>query len=186
MGIYEQGTSNGDTEPVIGHPVYPPPVAFTQPLPGHMQAQMGMAPAVVGAEEGEWATEVCGCCSDCDLCCQTCWCPCVTFGQIADIVDEGHSPCCVQATVYGLLCTIGIPCVYSFLWRGKMRRRFQLKKGCCGDFCVHCCCEGCALCQEHRELRSRGLDPSLGWQVVQQQQYVRPMAAPSPPGVMLR
>ncbi|KAG0626918.1 hypothetical protein M758_2G161400 [Ceratodon purpureus] len=184
MGVYEQGTSNGQTEPVIGHPVYPPPVAFTQPLPAQMQMPPVRAVVPEGCT-GQWNASLCGCCSDCDMCCQTCWCPCVTFGQVAEVVDEGQVSCCVQATIYGLLCSVGIPCVYSFMWRQKLRQKFKLERGCCGDFCVHCCCAWCALCQEHRELRSRGLDPSLGWEVAQQT-YFRPMAVPTPPGAMLR
>lgn len=198
MGVYDQGASDGQTEPVMGHPVFPPPVAFAQPLPaqGHGQGQgqrQGPEPEV---DKGQWAATLCGCRGDLGLCCQTCWCPCVTFGQVAEIVDEGRTSCCEQAAVYALLCAVGIPCVYSSLWRQKLRRKFQLDSGsccccggCCGrceDFCVHCCCGACALCQEHRELQSRGLDPSLGWEAAAQRTYFRPTAVPTPPGVMLR
>lgn len=187
MGVYEQGANNGQEEPVIGHPVYPPPVAFMPPLPAQMQMQ-GLVPVrgVVPEEHaGQWAASLCGCCTDSDVCCQTCWCPCVTFGQITDILDEGQGSCCVQTAIYGLLCVVGIPCLYSFMWRQKLRRKYRLEAGCCGDFCTHCCCGCCALSQEHSELRRRGLDPSLGWETVQMT-FDRPMPVPSPPGAMLR
>lgn len=196
MGIYGEGGSNAPPEPVLGHPVYPPPNPYThqggpyapQPSYDHMPAQapIGGPPMVIPtALTGEWTTDLCGCCSDCDLCCQTCWCPCVSFGQITEVLDEGRSSCFVQGTIYALLCTIGVPCVYSYRWRQRLRRKYMLEKGCCGDFCLHCCCGWCAICQEHRELQNRGLDPSLGWEVAQQN-YVRPMVAPTAPGVMLR
>lgn len=38
----------------------------------------------------------------------------------------------------------------------------MLEESPCGDCLVHLCCEPCALCQEHRELRIRGFDTSLG------------------------
>lgn len=182
MGIYEQGTSNEHAQPVMGHPVYPPPNAPAY----HQHETNGVVPTSGPGRNGApWASKLCGCCSDCDICCQTCWCPCVTFGQIAEIVDEGQTPCCAQGTIYGALCSVGIPCVYSFRYRQKLRLKFGLEKGACGDFCVHCCCGLCALCQEHRELQSRGLDPSLGWEIAQQN-LVRPMAVPTSPGGMYR
>ncbi|KAF3792555.1 hypothetical protein EJ110_NYTH08464 [Nymphaea thermarum] len=30
-----------------------------------------------------------------------------------------------------------------------------------GDCILHCCCAPCALCQEQRELKSRGYDPTV-------------------------
>jgi len=190
MGIYEQGTSNAQSEPVMGHPMYPPVYnhvhrSYEQPIPQMSDPVPVLAVYPEALNTGEWATTLCGCCSDCDVCCQTCWCPCVSFGQIAEIVDEGQTSCVVHGTIYGLLCSVGIPCLYSFMWRQKLRRKFRLEKGCCGDFCVHCCCGLCALCQEHRELQSHGLDPSFGWEVARQH-LVLPTAAPNPPGVMLR
>ncbi|KAJ0726952.1 putative PLAC8 motif-containing protein [Helianthus annuus] len=37
----------------------------------------------------QWSTGLCDCCKDCSNCCLTCWCPFITFGQIAEIVDKG-------------------------------------------------------------------------------------------------
>ncbi|CAK9172240.1 unnamed protein product [Ilex paraguariensis] len=39
----------------------------------------------------DWSTGLCDCLSDWRNCCITCWCPCVTFGKIAEIVDKGSS-----------------------------------------------------------------------------------------------
>ncbi|KAG6399046.1 hypothetical protein SASPL_140520 [Salvia splendens] len=35
-----------------------------------------------------WSTGLYGCFSDCDSCCLTLWCPCITFGRISEIVDR--------------------------------------------------------------------------------------------------
>lgn len=36
-----------------------------------------------------WSTGLCHCCDDPANCLITCFCPCVTFGQIAEIVNKG-------------------------------------------------------------------------------------------------
>ncbi|KAF2294788.1 hypothetical protein GH714_017999 [Hevea brasiliensis] len=33
----------------------------------------------------------------------TCFCPCITFGQIAEILNKGSSSCAGSGAVYGLL-----------------------------------------------------------------------------------
>ena len=30
---------------------------------------------------GDWAHGLCGCCSNCNSCCMTWWCPCVVIGE---------------------------------------------------------------------------------------------------------
>lgn len=121
--------------------------------------------------------------------CITCLCPCITFGQIAEIVDKGSScqfllndllvvssqfnvinmyiyeltACGVSGALYGLLCSFtGCQCIYSCFYRKKMREQYSLPASPCADCLVHCCCEGFALCQEYRELKNRGFDMSIG------------------------
>eukprot|EP00253_Pinus_taeda_P036720 PITA_36720 len=111
-----------------------------------------------------WTAGLCGCGDDCGSCCLTCWCPCITFGQIAEIVDSGSTSCGVSGTVYALLLYFtGCACCYSCFYRKRLRSKFNLEEKPCGDCLVHFCCESCALCQEYRELKNRGFDPSLGW-----------------------
>ncbi|KAL9250069.1 PLANT CADMIUM RESISTANCE 2-like protein [Drosera capensis] len=115
--------------------------------------------------QGEWSTGLCDCFSDVPNCCLTCWCPCITFGQIAEIVDRGSSSCGVSGGIYALILAFtGCQWIYSCTYRSKMRLQFGMPESTCGDCCVHFCCEGCALCQEYRELQHRGFDPPRGWQ----------------------
>ena len=67
--------------------------------------------------------------------------------------------CCLAA---GALYTIvGLTkwgfCLSCF-YRTKMRKQYMLEKSPCNDWF----CELCALCQEHRELKSHGFNPSIG------------------------
>ncbi|CAJ2676103.1 unnamed protein product [Trifolium pratense] len=87
----------------------------------------------------EWST---------NLCCLTFWCPCITFGRVAEIIDKGSTWCC---------------CLYSCCYRSKMREQYGLKGNDCTDCMIHCCCETCALCQEYRELHNRGFNMVIGW-----------------------
>lgn len=101
------------------------------------------------------------CCKDCDVCCKTCWCPCFTYKEIRDGLHGGYSQdSCDPALLYLLVCCFtGWQCILGMRNRSEIRRKYGLQQSCCGDYCVHCCCHLCALCQEARELRSRPLTP---------------------------
>ncbi|CAL1400306.1 unnamed protein product [Linum trigynum] len=102
-------------------------------------------------------------------------CPCVTFGQIAEVVDEGRSSCCSMCCI----CFLAMLASYSQWlvateYRTKLRRKYVLVEDPYTDVASHIFCPLCSLCQEYRELKSRGLDPSLGWKgIVAQQQQKR-------------
>ncbi|XP_031255852.1 protein PLANT CADMIUM RESISTANCE 6-like [Pistacia vera] len=90
--------------------------------------------------------------------------PCLTFGQVAEIVDSGSTSCAVSGLIYGAIaCIFGCPCFLSCTYRTKLRSRYYLVESPAPDWITHCLCEYCALCQEYRELQNRGLDPSIGW-----------------------
>ncbi|XP_043717339.1 protein PLANT CADMIUM RESISTANCE 2-like [Telopea speciosissima] len=111
-----------------------------------------------------WSTGLCDCFDDISTCCLTFWCPCVTFGRIAEIVDRGSTSCGVSGALYMLILLMsGCSCFYSCFYRSKLRGQYFLEESPCTDFCIHCCCEECALCQEYRELKNRGFDLSFGW-----------------------
>ncbi|KAA8532535.1 hypothetical protein F0562_032649 [Nyssa sinensis] len=112
-----------------------------------------------------WSTGLCGCFEDVPNCCITCWCPCISFGQIAEIVDKGSTSCGVSGSLYALITWLtGCGCCYSCLYRSKMRNQYMLHESPCNDCLVHCFCEECALCQEYRELKNRGFDMTIGWE----------------------
>ncbi|OMP00117.1 hypothetical protein CCACVL1_03463 [Corchorus capsularis] len=91
--------------------------------------------------------------------------PCLTFGQIAEIVDDGHTTCGTSGMLYGgIAFCIGLPCLLSCGYRTKLRNKFGLPEAPAPDWVTHFLCEWCALCQEYRELQHRGWDPSIGYQ----------------------
>ncbi|CAO2825449.1 unnamed protein product [Amaranthus hypochondriacus] len=146
-------------EPAMGIPVgdHPQPSA----PPAYMSNRVPQNQVVLAQD---FSTALCDCCSDCSVCCLTLWCPCITFGRIAEIVDHGSSSCGLSGTLYCVLFALtGCQWIYSCTYRSKMKAIFGMRGDCCGDCCVHCCCEQCALCQEYRELQRRGYDPALGW-----------------------
>ncbi|URE22144.1 Protein PLANT CADMIUM RESISTANCE [Musa troglodytarum] len=169
--------------PSSGQPVPPPPpAAMGFPHPATAPQYQGPQP---------WSTSLCDCTDDCGNCCMTCFCPCVTFGRIAEIVDQGSirksssstvsirdnhcqhrvkgvfcwsAACGTSGAVYGLL--EYLTCchwVYSCSYRSKLRAQYSLPESPCHDCLVHFCCESCALCQEYRELKHRDFDMTIGW-----------------------
>ena len=131
--------------------------------------------------------------------CITCLCPCITFGQIAEIIDRGStckslsSPsnkqiqfprndsiwcyvlaaCGASGALYTLiLCLTGCQCIYSCFYRSKMRGQYSLHESPCNDCLVHCCCETCALCQEYRELKTRGFDMNIGMHTLHESCFI--------------
>ncbi|XP_038697291.1 protein PLANT CADMIUM RESISTANCE 2-like [Tripterygium wilfordii] len=137
--------------------------------------------------EVSWSTGLCDCFSDMRSCCITCFCPCITFGQVSDIVDRGSSSCATNGALYALIMYVtGCGCIYSCFYRSKLRRQYMLKASPCGDCMVHFCCETCALCQEYRELKARGFDMSIGWQANVERQFHGVTMAPTMEGGMRR
>ncbi|KAF5206104.1 Plant cadmium resistance, partial [Thalictrum thalictroides] len=106
----------------------------------------------------KWNTELCG--GHGCTCLITCCLPCITFGQNAEMLDEGQPSCVTHGLIYGLLYLVQCHCLLGCSYREKLRVKYGLPAEPCNDFCVHWCCGPCALCQEHAELQSRGLDPS--------------------------
>ncbi|XP_012572551.1 protein PLANT CADMIUM RESISTANCE 7-like isoform X2 [Cicer arietinum] len=126
-----------------------------------------------------WSTGLCRCLDDPGICLVTCFCPCITFGLIAEIVDKGNSTCTCDGTIYGsLLAMTGLACLYSCYYRSKLRAQYDLPEAPCMDCLVHFCCETCALCQEYRELKNRGFDLSIGWEANMERQRQAVTVAP--------
>lgn len=96
-----------------------------------------------------------GCFDDWGICCYGCWCPCCLFGSNASRLDgqNGCIMCCID-------CNLSM---YSLSWVGhlfqryKLRQRLSLREDTrCSDLPAVMCCAYCALCQEAREMKSRG------------------------------
>ncbi|KAB8087644.1 cell number regulator 2 isoform X1 [Oryza sativa Japonica Group] len=134
-----------------------------------------------------WSTDLFDCFDDSSNCFMTWLCPCITFGQIAEIVDRGSSSCGTSGSLYALVFLVtGCSCIYSCIYRSKLRSQYGLQETPCPDCLVHLWCEPCALCQEYRELKKRGFDMSLGnrkfnrWHANMEKQGQNPAATMAP------
>ncbi|KAK8687362.1 hypothetical protein V6N13_086186 [Hibiscus sabdariffa] len=68
--------------------------------------------------------------------------PCLTFGQIAEIVDDGHTSCGTSGMLYGAIAfCIGMPCIMSCTYRTKLRSKFGLPEAPAPDWVTHFLCE---------------------------------------------
>ncbi|CAK9147773.1 unnamed protein product [Ilex paraguariensis] len=153
---------------------------FNSPIMGVPMAIQNTTPLV--ATEG-WKTGLFDCLEDPGNALVTACFPCLTFGQIAEVIDNGHTSCGTSGMLYGLIaCCIAMPCLMSCTYRTKLRNRYGLVESPAPDWVTHCFCEWCALCQEYRELQHRGLDPSIGWMGnVAKQQKMQQQVAMMPP-----
>ncbi|KAJ7943187.1 Protein PLANT CADMIUM RESISTANCE 2 [Quillaja saponaria] len=114
--------------------------------------------------KGQWSTGLFDCWDDPSNCCFTCFCPCIAFGHIAETIDGGTISRTAASCIYYALCAVGCGGLYASTYRTKLRRLFSLPEEPCGDWLVHCCCCVCSLTQEYRELKNRGVDPTIGWE----------------------
>ncbi|KAG8503524.1 hypothetical protein CXB51_001525 [Gossypium anomalum] len=136
-----------------------------------------------------WSTGLYDCTADVPNCCLTCWCPCITFGHIADIVSQGSISCRASGAFFVLLSILTV-CIsnriYSYTYRARLRSQYILEESPCRDCYLHFWCEACALCQEYRELKNRGFDVSLGWHGNWERQKILgvPMPMPMAPAEM--
>ncbi|XP_076921687.1 cell number regulator 10-like [Bidens hawaiensis] len=110
-----------------------------------------------------WATGLFECFDDIPTLIITAFAPCVTFGQIAEMVDRGQNSCGLYALLHaGILYFTGCGCLLSAYYRIKMSHLYKLPDDPLINILVHLICEPCALCQEHRELHARGFNMKLG------------------------
>ncbi|KAF5762451.1 putative PLAC8 motif-containing protein [Helianthus annuus] len=107
--------------------------------------------------DGEWHSDLLGCCSEPKMCIKTFFFPCGTFSKIASVATNRHmtsGEACNELMAYSLILSC---CCYTCCIRGKLRKTFDITGGWCDDFLSHvmCCC--CALVQELREIEMRGI-----------------------------
>ncbi|XP_021763060.1 cell number regulator 9-like [Chenopodium quinoa] len=135
----------------------------------------------------DFTTGLCDCCSDCSSCLLTFCCPCISFGRIAEIVDQGSLSCCAAGTFYLVLATfVGFQWIYSCTYRAKLKAHFGIPESTCEDCCIHFFCQCCALAQEYRELKLRGYNPALGWEGNMERQKASIVPPQMPVGGMIR
>ncbi|XP_009604568.1 protein PLANT CADMIUM RESISTANCE 7-like [Nicotiana tomentosiformis] len=136
-------------------------------------------------QETTWSTNIFACCRDPKNCLKTCFCPCITSGQIAEIVSEGRTSCMEGVIINFLLCCFCLAApLYTFYNRVKLRRKFKLEGNGVLDCLTHTLCCYCALCQEYRELHRQGFDPSLGWaENIERQSHAVAVFTVTPPPV---
>ncbi|XP_065871215.1 protein PLANT CADMIUM RESISTANCE 2-like [Euphorbia lathyris] len=157
--------SSNNYENVSETPYPPPPYPPPPPPPAYPNSHFSTTIGRRAMPPGKWSTGLCHCCDDPANCLITSCCPCITFGQIAEIVNQGSSSCATSGAIYGvLLAFTGLSCLYSCFYRSKLRGQYDLEEAPCVDCLVHFCCETCALCQEYRELKNRGFDMGIGWE----------------------
>ncbi|KZV58192.1 golgin candidate 5 [Dorcoceras hygrometricum] len=135
----------------------------TPPMPGYPRAYQ----TSIGFP---WSTQLFDCHLDQTNAIITAFLPCVTFGQIAEVLDEGELTCSMGTFIYLLM----MPALCSqwlmgSKYRNKLRTRYNLVEAPYQDAISHFFCAYCSLCQEYRELKIRGLDPSQGWNGIRAQ-----------------
>ncbi|KAF5741669.1 protein PLANT CADMIUM RESISTANCE 8-like [Tripterygium wilfordii] len=111
-----------------------------------------------------------------------CCCPCVTFGQIAEVLNDGEYSCLRGTFIYALL--MPAACTQWFMgskYRTKLRKKYNLVEAPYTDDISHLCCPCCSLCQEFRELKNRGRNPDLGWNGILAQRQAQKNQGRAPP-----
>ncbi|CAA7043862.1 unnamed protein product [Microthlaspi erraticum] len=154
-----ENPNNGFPVQQTGTPVHQTGVPVSQfAPPNYHQAKVNLS---VGSP---WRTGLFDCQEDQTNAVITAFLPCVTFGQIAEVMDEGELTCPLGGFIYLLMMpALCSQWVMGSKYREKIRRKFNLVEAPYSDCVTHVLCPCCSLCQEYRELKARSLDPSLGW-----------------------
>ncbi|KAG7014069.1 Protein PLANT CADMIUM RESISTANCE 8, partial [Cucurbita argyrosperma subsp. argyrosperma] len=81
-----------------------------------------------------------------------------------DCHEDETNACPLGSLIYALMMpALCSQWVMGSSYRKRLRERYNLVEAPYTDIISHVFCPCCSLCQEFRELRKRGLDPSLGW-----------------------
>eukprot|EP00271_Cylindrocystis_brebissonii_P012841 TRINITY_DN32352_c0_g1_i1.p1 TRINITY_DN32352_c0_g1~~TRINITY_DN32352_c0_g1_i1.p1 ORF type:complete len:204 (+),score=13.16 TRINITY_DN32352_c0_g1_i1:415-1026(+) len=115
----------------------------------------------VGAPPGAWTTGLYGCLESPDIACCTLLCLCVQAGRNIELISDGTTDA-ITASWYSCL-ALPLCGLYGRSFRTRLRLKYQLPQEPCGDWPTHFFCHCCAVCQEARELDSRGWNPRLGF-----------------------
>jgi len=91
------------------------------------------------------------CFGDLSICCRSC----NLIGKAsiqAEVIDFLYSSGKNTPFLIGLFCCIG-----GAINRGRIREAYDIQGSFLGDLCVHWCCPQCAVIQEYKEFKTRGL-----------------------------
>ncbi|KAI6675741.1 hypothetical protein NL676_003647 [Syzygium grande] len=111
---------------VVPAPLAYAPKAIAQPLyvgQPSPRPYVGVPAHNVPSNEGMWTTGLCDCFDDMTNCVITYFCPCVTFGQIAKIIDRGNTSCACTGAMCCMIChffycSFWYTCTYRTKLRG--------------------------------------------------------------------
>ncbi|XP_059276077.1 cell number regulator 1-like [Lycium ferocissimum] len=120
-----------------------------------------------------WSTGLFDCFSDLKNCFITCLCPCVTFGQVDEILSEGSMTWWEGALMFGILDTLCFSqASFIFAWyhRVQFRKKYNLMGNLLSEFAITLCCMRLVLCQNYRQLNKLGFDVALGWKANKKKQ----------------
>ncbi|XP_024022552.1 protein PLANT CADMIUM RESISTANCE 8 [Morus notabilis] len=142
---------------------------------------MGEPPVASNHQENQsqplgrpWSTGLFDCHENQTNAVMTAFFPCVTFGQIAEVLDGGEMACHLGSFIYLLMMpALCSQWIMGSKYRTKLRKKYGLVEAPYTDVISHVFCSCCSLCQEFRELKIRGLDPALGWNGILAQQQAR-------------
>ncbi|KAI3954325.1 hypothetical protein MKW92_002472 [Papaver armeniacum] len=170
--------------PAVGVPIQSQPMYLNKPTPVPTPDSYPPKPTD-RSDTIAWTTGIFDCKEDPNNALMTLVLPCLTFGQIAEIIDDSPSTCTASGLMYATGLLLTQPHVVSRGYRSKLRKKYDLVEAPTADWPTHAFCELCALCQEYRELKNRGSDPAIGWygnqmklQLQQQEQQQVQMAPP--------
>ncbi|XP_038981109.1 protein PLANT CADMIUM RESISTANCE 8-like [Phoenix dactylifera] len=163
-----------DSPPEVGSPASYPPPAVPYPPPEYPPPEPkapspeypGTSPVQPNGQNigRPWTTTLFDCGMNETNTTMTAFFPCITFGQIAEMLDEGQTSCPLDSFMFILMAPALCTCwILGSNYRLKLRNKYNLVQAPAEDWIVHLFCPFCALCQEFRELQNRGIDPSLGW-----------------------
>ncbi|KAL4800672.1 PLAC8 family protein [Aspergillus venezuelensis] len=104
----------------------------------------------------DWINGFCACPSM-DLCFESCFCPWFTFGRTHDKLKGVDEPSSWNGACLCLAlgCLSGFYPVCLILERRRIRKRYNIKGGICGDFWGSVCCVQNVLVQNENEFISR-------------------------------
>lgn len=97
-----------------------------------------------------------GCFDDWSSCCYGYWClPCL-FGTNAEKINDQN--CCLMCCAYSCLTSCYLCWLPHIFERKALREKHGLREdSTCGDIPATICCGPCAICQESREMKLRGI-----------------------------